>query len=156
MATATGRNARLQDEIVGGESISALIFLQSKLVDRLEEKLGKGAVLGDRTGDLTSREFLLIVLGAMGELNEVVEKTVDEGKPWKKKMGREELEAYVFEELVDTLFYLLEAFLFMDKSGIDVIGQYVHKWTTIMSDRLNAQTSPGPHGDLPIDEEYKL
>lgn len=106
------------------DRLSLLVSMQSQFVDALDSKLGSGAIFGDR--QLTNREFLLIILGAYGELAEVVEHLIDATKPW--KTVPEDLDDRVFEELIDVLFFVFEAMVFMDKSADDIFDRYMDKW----------------------------
>lgn len=107
------------------DSLQTLLDLQASFVEALDEANGK-ATFGDRT--VTSREFLLIILGCYSELSEVIERIVDETKPWKQREREISIEDEIFEELIDVLFFLLEAFLFIERDGSAIFEKYSFKW----------------------------
>lgn len=107
----------------GATPLNLLFVAQQLLMDRLDIPRGKVPI--------TSTLFKDVLLNLMGEANEAVQPLAVGTKPWKQGAALEELEAHVEEEVIDVLFFLLEALILRGITPDQLLRRYFSKWLEV-------------------------
>lgn len=97
------------------DSLTEIFDRQSELMKKLGVKR-----------DLSESNVKDIIACAQVELSEAMAPLLNATKPWKPQAVRWE---EVREELVDVLFFLVEAYIVLGMTPSDVLVDYVAKWT---------------------------
>ena len=118
----------LQISVERESSLDELVYRQAQLMDML------GISTQPVADILTAPLFKDVLINMAGEAHEALEPLAAGTKPWKN--DREGVRAHVIEEVVDVLFFVLEACILAGMGAKDIERAYLRKWNHIVEKRL--------------------